>query len=103
MIKGVKLVSDYQYIRTTGHVRTNYRYCPKCNERLKVVTIENTIEAGSKDSKSRNYLDSNRMKSYRTEFHCPQCRLKYSLGDLIRIENINKKGIRPGRNEEREE
>lgn len=78
-------MSDNQPINISNDMHKNYHYCPKCNERLRAVTLENTVKPKWND-KSKNYLDGSKMKAYRTEFHCPKCRLKFSLSDLKRID-----------------
>jgi uncharacterized protein with PIN domain len=89
-MKGEFYMFDNQFIKITNYLRKNYLYCPKCNERLKAVTYENSVRPNFNE-KSRDFLDSSKVKAYRTEFRCPRCRLKYTLADLKRIENHNKR------------
>lgn len=84
-------MSDNQFNKTTNHVSD--RYCPKCNEKLKAVTIENNVTGRT----THNFLSSEKLKAYRTEFHCLNCRLKYSLEDLRKIEKMKNKKDQNGK------
>ena len=57
-------------------------YCPKCIEALKPITV------GNISKRLDPYGD---LKSYRTEFQCPKCRLSFTLEDLRKIEQSTKK------------
>jgi uncharacterized protein YbaR (Trm112 family) len=67
----------------------NHRYCPKCNESLKVVTVGSSVKVKPGDRNEELAVDEN-MKVYQTQFICPKCRLKYTIDDLRRIERVNK-------------
>lgn len=69
--------------------------CPKCNEPLKAVTVGNVVNSGMTDKKGRFPLNGSNLygsvKSYNTEYQCSNCRLRYSLDDLKKIEQSYKK------------
>jgi uncharacterized protein YbaR (Trm112 family) len=81
-------MSENQPEKALNYIQMNHRYCPKCNESLKVVTTGNPVKnksAGKSDSITGEEI------VYQTQFVCLKCRLKYTIEDLRRIENSNKK------------
>jgi hypothetical protein len=73
--------SDYE--KKPSYSRELKHYCPDCCEPLKAITVGNTLNSESpKKSNGLLYGGTGSMKSYRTEFQCPKCRLRYSLEDL---------------------
>jgi hypothetical protein len=69
--------------------------CPKCAEPLKALTVGNVINSGPSGKSSKfptngNYMYGN-VKSYKTEYQCTSCRMRYTLDDLKKIEESYKK------------
>lgn len=82
-------MSNSRYEESSSRASMNKYYCPKCNEMLKAITTGNFVNARSSAVNGTNMLGN--MKTYKTEFQCPICRLRYTIEELRKIEQKNKK------------
>lgn len=82
-------------ISITNYFAAKKHLCPKCAEPLKAVTVGSVINAGSSGRSARARTQGNSIygneKSYKTEFQCTTCRMRYTLEDLKKIEEAYKK------------
>lgn len=73
-------------VKSSKHSHRKHRYCPKCNESMKAVTFENSVF-----QRNVGLAADGIMKDYQTVYFCQNCRMKYSLDDLRKIELLDKK------------
>ena len=73
------------------YVKFKKHYCPDCDARLRTVDVEKVLRPGSAEAEKLGLRWSSRIivknvKYIWTEFECPQCKRRFMIDEMRKIE-----------------